>query len=1264
MSKSQADVPNIKEITRKLTEDGLDARASVEEKLLHLWQLYLESQASLKATLENIEELRQQQAQEMQEVENYVEHIRQLSDEREALTLEFETENEQLKGELEQLRHELAGFQNEETAEMLIQQGLDDIAKSSNSEQIAYLLVERARLMDELELEQHRSRSRPASRADDANLTQMMEKERAEFEEELRQQRDSMQQLKEHMHQVHEEELENLKEEKEKMVEDLDQASKQINNLQIQLNNLSVDLEQEKQSANYKIKSMEANVKNAKETELCQLQDENKRLESELLAARGQVKDLVKNNEAFQESLRELNTKYEKEREENNNRQAEFDNSISEFASKSDDDHIHIQELKSSISLLTDEKNSLGKKVESLEREINELQEKEESLLNKSESIQNQDSLKKYKDLCVELGLEKKEALEVLNETQDVLKEEIENSANLQERLALADEKAEECDQLREQARVLKIRKAALEEQLLQRDESNQQQTEGDKSQIAKLESKLEKLRKQIEEKDIVLSERSDGESHEIVTLKQQLVTLQEEVVAKETCHKQQLEEERARVRELEDYLTDYEDQYKEEMKAKRKNVKNLQAELEGGAQLQKELEDKVASLEEELKDSSEKSKEHIEAKRQLEQKLTSAGSHEKTADETKEQISLLEKALQQVESDNNDLAKKYSDSIAQYQELEKQLRSEKETSCELKVRLEAGESEQTAELQQLEKEVTSLRAELIQRKSHITKLESEVLGSKSDQERELNRLKQQNEQLQTSHKKEIENLAKNLEKSYKDLSDSRATLREREEETIHLKHRMNVDGREATHKLEMEVKLRHDFEKRNQILEEELNKQQSDPEVWNQLREKMDQVANMEKAKENLEEELDRKSITCRNTETKLAQRSLDQSTALQEANRRLEESEEKISSLQHDLHQAVLKLESSERQVRDITALRGEVQRSKDEVIHLRSQLQEEKLNRTLEAQHTEELRKHMALLKEKETRMTAQNRELQHMLLDMENKMSKVQDQSRSASSMQNVVENAKQTLADQVAKLQKEIETQQLELLASSDRYDNQVRRYEDRKAMHKTKLQRAREIYNREKSRLREYIYKLEEELRLSKMSLDKEVEFKEKTVDDYKMLMKEKRELLSRLSEEEERAKDKTRLSSMLQVRCKFLEEENSGLQDRVELVQRQKQEAEKTLKDRRDKAKEALRSLTPLSTVQTPRSMTPLTPMRSLSPVRLNSTGITPHSTMSSGLGLSIDSSWDNNILDAVLTMQSAHKNGIFGRSYERSSSFDGLDD
>ncbi len=45
----------------------------------------------------------------MKEVENYVEHIRTLSNEREGLTLEFESENEQLKTEIEKLHIELEG---------------------------------------------------------------------------------------------------------------------------------------------------------------------------------------------------------------------------------------------------------------------------------------------------------------------------------------------------------------------------------------------------------------------------------------------------------------------------------------------------------------------------------------------------------------------------------------------------------------------------------------------------------------------------------------------------------------------------------------------------------------------------------------------------------------------------------------------------------------------------------------------------------------------------------------------------------------------------------------------------------------------------------------------------------------------------------------------------------------------------------------------------------------------------------------------------
>ena len=66
-------------------------------------------QTDLQRAIENEEKLKLAQTAEMQEVENYVEHIRHLSDEREALIQELETENDQLKQEIESLKHDQNG---------------------------------------------------------------------------------------------------------------------------------------------------------------------------------------------------------------------------------------------------------------------------------------------------------------------------------------------------------------------------------------------------------------------------------------------------------------------------------------------------------------------------------------------------------------------------------------------------------------------------------------------------------------------------------------------------------------------------------------------------------------------------------------------------------------------------------------------------------------------------------------------------------------------------------------------------------------------------------------------------------------------------------------------------------------------------------------------------------------------------------------------------------------------------------------------------
>ena len=66
-------------------------------------------QVDLQSAIEKEEKLKVSQAEEMQEVENYVEHIRHLSDEREALIQELETENDQLKQDIERYRQEQNG---------------------------------------------------------------------------------------------------------------------------------------------------------------------------------------------------------------------------------------------------------------------------------------------------------------------------------------------------------------------------------------------------------------------------------------------------------------------------------------------------------------------------------------------------------------------------------------------------------------------------------------------------------------------------------------------------------------------------------------------------------------------------------------------------------------------------------------------------------------------------------------------------------------------------------------------------------------------------------------------------------------------------------------------------------------------------------------------------------------------------------------------------------------------------------------------------
>lgn len=117
----------------------------------------------------------------------------------------------------------------DETSEMLIQQGLEEIAQAPTSEQIAFLLVERARLLDELEAEQGRSLSALSDGRQSEELQRTIDREREELQEEIAQQQEAVKSEIEQLKREHEEEINVVMDENQRIEDELAASKKQVN---------------------------------------------------------------------------------------------------------------------------------------------------------------------------------------------------------------------------------------------------------------------------------------------------------------------------------------------------------------------------------------------------------------------------------------------------------------------------------------------------------------------------------------------------------------------------------------------------------------------------------------------------------------------------------------------------------------------------------------------------------------------------------------------------------------------------------------------------------------------------------------------------------------------------------------------------------------------------------------------------------------------------------------------------------------------------
>ncbi|CDQ66705.1 unnamed protein product [Oncorhynchus mykiss] len=269
----------------------------------------------------------------MKEVENYVEHIRGLLEERESLTAEYEQDNEQLHADLQQIRLQ-QDSQRKEVVEMLAQEDLGEIGLSSTSEQVAYLLVERATLLERLEAAERRLDTQNLTgNLREVHLQDELDHIRHTLEEELRQQRETMQRTKESMSQeqqspaqrpwkklfglrkssqsthngapVHNEDVSQERSERQRLERDLEEASRRLSMAHEDIRRLTDKLESAKKTqamcgpeleqTGQEVESLRKEVDKLKQCDTLELQrakEHNERLDGEIRVLRERVRSL------------------------------------------------------------------------------------------------------------------------------------------------------------------------------------------------------------------------------------------------------------------------------------------------------------------------------------------------------------------------------------------------------------------------------------------------------------------------------------------------------------------------------------------------------------------------------------------------------------------------------------------------------------------------------------------------------------------------------------------------------------------------------------------------------------------------------------------------------------------------------------------------------------------------------------------------------------------------------------------------------------
>ncbi|XP_026853989.2 coiled-coil domain-containing protein 30 isoform X2 [Electrophorus electricus] len=1104
----------LQELLARLQGDGVAPEASAEERQQHLWRLLQRSEGSLAAGAEELRVLRSQQASEMNEVENYVEHIRNMLEERECLTAEYERDNEQLRAELTQMKHQQE-CQSKEVLEMLEQEGLAEIIHSSASEQVAYLLVERVTLLERLEAAERKLDTQTLTgNLREVHLQEELDHIRHTLEEEIRQQRETMQQTKESVNKGQEspaqspwrklfgvrratqreqslapaqsEELEQERTEKRTLERDLEEASSRLAMAHKEIRSLTDELDvvrktqaacgPDLQTTGEEVAQLRQEVEKLKRCDMVELQrakERNERLDTEIRALRDRVRSLDAERKTLLKMI------------ENFKIHSNHEGTLTTQHNSAHFIQVDGNDNKPEVSdrTLNDEQDQLHKRcrrdsedkdcrLRELQRRLHKQQQEHEELVERNEELeallgeaQNKAKEEREQHECEVEGLHRKiKNLELNEKSAQRLAENCDGSqpqmnAGVQERLTFLESRLAEEKNWRKKLEVdLAVAQSSLNKE---------------KQAVLREQAELMRLRVEVQSLQAAC-QQGKSLNKSLAQVKGEKGILEEKVA--------QLE--RARIR-LQDDLAEQTDnsRVQEDLRESRQQVTQLTA-------LVQQLRSELSTLEKEhstLRDElMEKSREAMELQAEL-----SASARE-----------LQRRAQDQLDTHNSAGQERAPDPDPRSPTAEQDGLHQAE--C---VRTEMSKLHTTLEE---ERQLTSqhqlaLQAQICEAQARA-KAQDFILQQKGEEHKQLKQDLQRTQHLFTSAEREL--------------------------------------------RYEREKNL--DLKRHNALLDQEKIK------LCAELKQSQARAAQLEASAAGQAAEVEQLQQRVRELELELARSSQSGQTCsslreeLSAERARVISADKKVLELQQQLKNTLHQLRLEKARAGETSKLERDTRDMSDNLYTLRAKLQEERLQRKLVEQRDEELEQQVVSLRTKEATLAHANSELSHRSQQLETRLEVLENELSSVREQQSLSQRSTYKLEEQLVATQHESEKLQEELQQVLQQLDGSIRRYNEKQCLHKTKLRNAKQLFTKATTQRDMRIQKLENDLALATILQEKEKDWIRTVTEENEQLLLERRELLERITEAEEMGSNGMRTATTTQQRVKFLEMENKQLQDKT----------------------------------------------------------------------------------------------------------------